>query len=70
MIILYTEYHAGLEISVNSQIAIGNTGPVLALESMGAVFSLPFFKYCSKVQTVSERKFGLGPKKSNRGINF
>ena len=40
---MYTD-HAGLEISVNSsiaspfsrQIAIGNAGPVSALESMGA----------------------------------
>ena len=34
------------------------------------VFSLPFFKYCSKVQTVSEKKFSLGPQRSIRGINF
>ena len=45
----YTE-HAGLEIPVNSriaspfsrQIAIGNAGPILALESMGAK---PTFRY-------------------------
>ena len=50
------------------QIVNVTAGSVLALES--TVFSLPFFKYHSKVQTVSEKKFRLDPKKSNSGINF
>ena len=66
----YTD-HAGLEIPVDlciaspfsRRIAIGNAGPTSALESMGANPTLPFLKYWSQLQTVSEKKFGLGPKK-------
>ena len=76
---IYTD-HAGPEIPVHlsiaspfsRQIAIGNAGPILALESMGPKrsFRCHFFNYCSDLQTVSKKKFSLGPKMSNRGINF
>ena len=34
------------------------------------LFSLPFCKYCFKVQTVSESKFCFGPQKDSRGDIF
>ena len=69
----------GLEFPVNSriaslfsrQIAIGNAGSILALESMGAkCFSLPFCIYWSNIQTVRENKFCVGPIMSDRAIMF
>ena len=69
--------YAGLEIAVilviaslfSRQIAIGNAVPTSALESMGAEQQFRF-RYCSNLQTVSEKKYCQGPKKSNRGTNF
>ena len=65
-----TEY-AGLEIPVflcitssfSRQIANHNAGPSSALESMGAIrpFCHIFFKYCSNVQTISEKKVDFSP---------
>ena len=62
--------HAGLKITnepciawpFSRQIAIGNGSKTN--------FSLPFVKYCSNVQTVSERKFCLGPHSSDRANIF
>ena len=33
----------------------------IAVYGSKTVFSLPFVKYCSNLQTISEKKFGLGP---------
>ena len=67
-----TEY-AGLDIAVilciasrfSRRIETGNAGPTSTLESMGAKwrFRCILFKYCSNLQTVSEKKFCLGPPK-------
>ena len=34
------------------------------------VFSWPFFEYCSKVQTVSEKKVGFAPKLPSHGLYY
>ena len=70
MMVIYTDY-AGLEISVNSriaslflqQIAIGNAGPVLALESMGAngIFAA-IFKILVLATNSKREKVVLSPK--------
>ena len=76
----YTD-HAGLEIPVNSriallfsrQIAIGNAGPILALESMGAKQTFLCHSVnigLINVQTVSEKMLWFGPITSGRAIMF